>query len=347
MSVCVLVAVAVLTVPALIVGQTVQDQVKAKIEEAEASLAAAKALLEAPPPPPPPPDPVGDSVCGEDPVKWHARLVTRPDGSVCDTGHTHGDPTPAWVAASAWPVRPFSGPSVTEAHTGFVCVEVEQKLAGGAAWPEDVTRARAYTCYHVDSNPRARRVPTHTFQTWILDGAGGVSQVRARLVKGPNIDRDALRPGEAQDPAFAGDGDTRPATFVQTPSTVNHGEQWYPDAAGPFKLAVLILNPTWLETAETTTDPATWTRNEAAGEHPGAVHRTDVQVNGSELSRYPEGAFCMDEAGELAAACDGPGIWPQFVAPTLKGNLLPHFGGPLAIFADTCGPETCDRDLTR
>lgn len=305
-------------------AQAANEQAVGLIQQAIAALEeAVQALQNAPPPS------TGNACEGD---RWHPQVLA--DGTNC--GHEHGDQPPLWVTSSPFGVhRSFVG---AELHEGFKCAEVVQRLAGGAEWPADRERGRAFVCAHIISTPRGLVVPTHTVETWILDQAFQVSYFRTRLTKGPNIDRDVLLPG-SDDPRAG----TRPAVFVQTPTSTNHGEQWYP--SNPFvNLAWLISQPGTLFTDDC--DPETGV-NCVTRDLPdvGKRRRIDVQINASELDHVPVGAFCADEFGEIATNCDSEGVFPQFLAATLVDSLMPHFGSETnrTFFADTCEPETCDR----
>ena len=152
--------------------------------------------------------------CGEPNDRWHADVMTRPDGSECFPGHEHGDEPPAWLAEGGVNLR-YGGPEATPREN-----EIKHQAYKGFAFA-DVKQQEGYLRVHAASNPHDRAARFHSYEFYLRDAAGNISQFRGWYDTG---DRIKDRPSRATDPQI------RPLIGVVDKESFDKGircEQWY------------------------------------------------------------------------------------------------------------------------
>jgi hypothetical protein len=204
----------------------------------------------------------------------------QPDGTECETGHEHGDEPPQWLAEKDLAIR-YGGPEATPREN-----EIKHQAYKGFAFT-DVKGQQGYLRVHAASNPHDRAARFHSYEFYLKDVAGNVSQFRGWYDTG---DRISDRPSRARDtpirPVIAVvdqesyDKGTRCEQWYMVASRIgNEGEGWGPD------LGWTICNSTTLYVAgehATADDYSTWVPSPDGST--GLVRRVEIAWYGPDSS---------------------------------------------------------------
>lgn len=286
------------------------------------------------PTPTPTPPSLAVGRCGEPMDRWHPPVVTGPDGRPCETGHEHGDPPPAWIAAAGYTVS-FSGPFNTSP------AENVEKHAAMKGFSTRLNGVDIYFRVHAASNPLDRMARYHSYQVWARDPSGNVSfwqgwynsgDPRPASEGGSRVPRRIIAsPAE----------DQRPIVAVCDATSIAQGigcEQWYSAPGEPawgWDFGWTICGATTLYTPgenATAYDMSTWI---PTGET-GNTRRLEAAWY---AFRHPiRGAFVATQFGEIVsghndARCSGTttryGVTyqnvclDQYIAPTMPTVSFP------------------------